>query len=53
MTCNEQNGVATLSFSGDASGYDAAAISLETGPEATPLAPKGQVVALGALKRSA
>lgn len=50
---NVTNGTATLSFSGNVSGYDAAAISLEPGPKATPNAPKGPVIALGLLKQSA
>lgn len=47
---NDQNGSATVSFAGNVTGYDAAAISLEAGPTATPQAPKGGVVALGSLK---
>jgi len=47
---NPLNGTATLSFPGNVTGYDAAAISLEPGPTATPKAPKGSVVALGALQ---
>jgi anti-sigma-K factor RskA len=50
---NVTNGTATLSFSGNVSGYAAAAISLEPGPKATPNAPKGPVIALGTLKQSA
>lgn len=44
---NYENGVATLSYAGDLSGYNAAAVSLESGPKATPNAPKGHVFALG------
>jgi hypothetical protein len=40
---------ASLSFSGEVSGYNAVAVSLEPGPRATPRAPKGKVVALGVL----
>ena len=47
---NTQNGNATVSFAGNVTGYDAAAISLEAGPAATPQAPKGSVVAMGSLK---
>lgn len=47
---NDQDGSATVSFAGNVTGYDAAAISLEAGPTATPQAPKGGVVALGSLK---
>src|SRR5450755_1518668 len=47
-----QNGVATGSFSGDVKGYDAAAVSLEPGPAASVSAPKGAIVALGALTSS-
>jgi anti-sigma-K factor RskA len=50
---NVTNGTGTLSFSGNVSGYDAAAISLESGPKATPNAPKGPVIALGSLKQLA
>jgi anti-sigma-K factor RskA len=49
---NTQNGSATVSFAGNITGYDAAAISLEAGPTATPEAPKGGVVAIGSLKTS-
>lgn len=48
---NVENGGATLSFPGNITGYDAAAISLEAGPTATPIAPKGSLVALGSLNR--
>jgi anti-sigma-K factor RskA len=47
-----QNGVATGSFPGDVKGYDAAAVSLEPGPAASVSAPKGAIVALGALTSS-
>lgn len=50
---NIVNGKASVSFSGDISGYDATAISMEAGPTATPNAPKGSVVALGSLKHTA
>jgi len=40
---------ASLSFSGEVTGYNAVAVSLEPGPRATPRAPKGKVVALGVL----
>lgn len=44
-----QNGVATLDFPGNITGYDTAAVSREAGPLATPLAPRGPVVALATL----
>lgn len=45
-----QNDVATLNFQSDIRGFDAAAVSLEPGPQASKDAPKGPIVALGALK---
>jgi anti-sigma-K factor RskA len=50
---NFENNVATLSYVGNLKGYNAAAISLEPGPQATPNAPKGHVYALGLLQHSA
>jgi anti-sigma-K factor RskA len=41
---------ASLTFSGKVTGYDAVAVSLEPGPEATPSAPRGKVIAFGVLK---
>jgi hypothetical protein len=49
---NQVDGKASLSFSGDLTGYDAVAVSLEPGPIATPKAPQGEVVAFGTLKRA-
>ena len=46
------HGTASLLFSGDVTGYDAVAVSLEPGPMATPRAPQGEVVAFGALKQA-
>jgi hypothetical protein len=46
---NVQNGTASLSFSGNVTGYDATIISVEPGPTATPTTPKGEVVALASL----
>ena len=43
---------ASVSFSGEVTGYDAVAVSLEPGPMATPKAPQGKVVAVGALKQA-
>ncbi|GHO46678.1 hypothetical protein KSX_48410 [Ktedonospora formicarum] len=43
--------VATLRIKGDIRGYDAVAISLEPGPQASPHTPQGRVIALGLLKR--
>ncbi len=45
-----QNGIASVDFPGDVQGHDAAAISLEPGPAASPDVPKGQVIAVGPLK---
>ena len=50
---NITNGTASVAFPGNVSGYDAAAVSIEPGPVATPKAPKGSVVALGSLKQTA
>jgi anti-sigma-K factor RskA len=49
---NVQNGVATIEYHGDIQQYTAAAVSLETGPSATPDAPKGTVVAIAPLSKS-
>jgi hypothetical protein len=49
---NVENGTASLSFSGNVTGYDAAAVSVESGPMATANALKGTVVALGSLHDS-
>lgn len=49
---NVHDGVATLDFQGNLTGYDSAAVSLENGPFATNNAPQGPVVALGALKKA-
>ncbi|HEX7733786.1 MAG TPA: anti-sigma factor [Ktedonobacteraceae bacterium] len=46
---NIDNGVATLDFQGAPHGFDAAAVSLEHGPQASRDAPQGPVVALGTL----
>ncbi len=46
---NVQHGVATLDFQGNLNGFDAVAVSLEPGPEASQNAPEGPVVALGEL----
>ncbi len=48
---SEQNGVATLDFTGDVNQYDAAAVSLEPGPTASLHAPAGPVVALGTFSK--
>ncbi len=50
---NFENCVATLSFKGDLSGYNAAAVSLESGPKATLNAPKGNVFAQVLLQHAA
>ena len=44
-----QNGVATVDFPGDISGYQVAAVSMEKGPTPTLNAPAGPVVAAGML----
>jgi anti-sigma-K factor RskA len=49
---NRVQETASLSFSGNVTGYDAVAVSLEPGPMATPGAPKGTIVAFGALKQA-
>jgi anti-sigma-K factor RskA len=46
---NVQHGVATLDFQGNLNGFDAVAVSQEPGPAASQNAPKGPVVALGAV----
>ncbi|GER90655.1 hypothetical protein KDW_48170 [Dictyobacter vulcani] len=46
------NGVATVYFQGSLQDYDATAVSLEPGPAASKDAPKGPVVALGALNKA-
>lgn len=46
----QPDGTATVNYNGDIQGFDAAAVSKEQGPTATPNAPKGAVVAVGALK---
>ncbi|GCE19758.1 anti-sigma factor [Dictyobacter kobayashii] len=46
------DGTATLPFQGTTTGYDAVAISLEPGPAASQHAPKGPVIALGALQNA-
>ena len=43
----ESDGSATVNIAGDVKGNDAVAVSLESGPKATPNAPKGTVLALG------
>ena len=46
----QSDGTATVNYNGDIQGFDAAAVSKEQGPTATHNAPKGAVVAVGALK---
>ncbi len=46
----QNNGIASLTFSGKISGYEAAAISKEPGPLPSKNAPAGPVIALGALQ---
>ncbi len=52
-TLTIQNGVASLTFSGNVSGFDAAAVSLEPGPFASISAPVGPVIVTGALQHPA
>jgi anti-sigma-K factor RskA len=47
---NVQNNTATLTYQGDIQGIDMAAISREQGPQASKDAPKGPVIASGALR---
>ena len=49
---NMNNGVATIDYPGNVKAFDAAAISIEAGPQATPLSPKGPVLAEGLIKKS-
>lgn len=46
---NIENGVATLDYMGNLTDFNAAAVSLEPGPQASPRAPVGPVLALGTL----
>lgn len=46
-----QNGVASLTFPGNITGYEMAAVSLEPGPAASHNGPAGPVVATGQLKQ--
>src|SRR5947209_6260931 len=48
---NVKNGAATLDFSGNLHGFDAAAVSLEPGPRESSPGPKGTVLALGTLNK--
>lgn len=48
----QPDGTATVNYNGDIQGFDAAAVSKEQGPTATPNAPKGPVVAVGAFKKT-
>ena len=47
-----QDETATLNFNGDVKGYDAVAVSIEPGPQASREVPKGEIVAAGPLSRS-
>jgi anti-sigma-K factor RskA len=49
---NIQNGAATLEFPGDIRNYDTIAVSREPGPQASPVSPRGQIVAVGTLKNA-
>ena len=48
----QPDGTATVNYNGDIQGFDAAAVSKEQGPSATPNAPKGAVVAVGAFSKA-
>jgi anti-sigma-K factor RskA len=45
-----QNGIASVDFPGDISSYQTAAVSMESGPNASKNAPKGPIMAAGQLK---
>jgi len=45
----QSDGTASINIAGNVKGNDAVAVSLESGPRATPNAPKGQILALGKL----
>ena len=47
----QPDGTATVNYNGDIQGFDAAAVSKEKGPTATPNAPKGAVVAVGSFSK--
>ncbi|GAC1357301.1 MAG: hypothetical protein NVS4B12_10200 [Ktedonobacteraceae bacterium] len=44
---NVHNGIATVDFQGNTTGYDTAAVSVEPGPVASPSIPRGQIIAIG------
>lgn len=45
-----QNGIASLTFAGNVTGYDRADVSLEPGPHASPGGPRGPVIVTGGLQ---
>jgi anti-sigma-K factor RskA len=45
-----QNGIASLTFSGNETGFEVAAVSLEPGPDLSPTAPRGPVIVTGGLQ---
>jgi anti-sigma-K factor RskA len=47
-----QDESAILNFSGNVKGYDTVAVSIESGPQASPNSPRGEVVAVGLLNHS-
>lgn len=49
-TLTMQNGVASLTYAGNVSGFDLAAVSLEPGPLASTPAPRGPVIVTGSLQ---
>jgi anti-sigma-K factor RskA len=47
-----QGNTAILDYSGDVTGYNMVAVSIEPGPEASPAKPKGEIIAAGSLSGS-
>ena len=45
-----QNGIASLTFPGNVTGFEVAAVSLEPGPDPSPTAPQGPVIVSGGLQ---
>jgi anti-sigma-K factor RskA len=45
-----QNGIASLTYPGNVTGYELAAVSLEPGPHASPNGPRGPVIVTGSLQ---
>lgn len=49
-TLTMQNGIASLTFPGNVTGFETAAVSLEPGPRPSPDAPRGPVIVTGGLQ---